>query len=389
MDTTKKSEVKYTYTIIGTSLAGLGAAISLSSQKKNFCMITGRDKRQITYPNGQLITVNEHGGASNYWHGVIPHGVRVDATYEELFKKFYKKESLRKEKLLFIPKKPIRSREHLTSKTIIVNNVEKIESIKNSVNIKIVFENGSEIVTEKLIIAAGLRNTHKILLNSNLIEMTNATADDHVCGYVGLIEKKELFKKTGIAMEIKKTKDGYLTPALFDEENEILFTFRPAKFEMTKDNNQLRGGPIYGKSSKFKILSTLLYKFKIGRILEAIALKTGILFKAKKYSIHFQAAESKVHTYNISQSKWLIKKDLTKLMSKVKGSAEKHNLSISEKFDNQVVYYGNHLYNLSCERKKSELWRHIDIVDASTTKNIGGTHHSFLQLVKSYEQCFK
>lgn len=382
MDTVKKSESLYDYVIVGASLSGLGASLALDEQGKHYCFISQDNDKKTLYPNNQLITTEELGGASNYWHGVIPLGIDNSHEFKKIFLKFYDEKSYKEHLQLFIPKSPIRTKKHLDNGKVVLGTAKLISENKKK-NIILHLSDGREVHTKKIILAGGVRATYTLLKDSKLINKDDVTIDDHVCGYAGMINKKKLERVFKISLKPVHTKRGYSIGCFHDEKNQILYTFRPAMFEMKQERNQLRGGPIYGSTGKIKTIINILKEAKIGRLLEALALKTGLWFYPKYFSVHFQAAHSKLHY--IKKDEWKVKIDYDHLLQRIAVSAESKGLTLSSKFSEQKLYFGNHLFNLSKTNIDKHVWDKIIIVDASETEDAGATHHSFRQLVKAYK----
>ncbi len=384
MDIVKESiDSVYDYVVIGSGLAALGASIALDEYSKTYCIV-GRDfKYENLYPNGQLITSHLFGGASNFWHGVIPMAQFKDEKSKKLLQKFYKFTPLKGfENKLFIPRNPIKSKLYFNHEKTVVGDVCTVSKHKNGVA-EIRLKDGKVLFCKRIIVACGVRSTFELLASSKLIKKENATIDDHVCGYVGLVSVKSLQSLLGVGIDISINKFGYLINSYLDEEVDVLYTFRPAHFEMKNETNQLRGGPVYGKGGKIKVIWNVIKSLKLGRLIEAFSLKSGIWFKPKIVSIHFQVVGRKIHKK--VGNDWSVCNKHDDLLQRVGSSVKETGFPIADGFYEQPVYFGNHLFNLDVINIESDLWGVIDVVDASTEVNIGGYHHSFRQLIRAYE----
>lgn len=376
----------YEYVIVGSGLAALGAAMALEEKGVNYCIV-GRDFNSVdVYPNQQLITSSLFGGASNYWHGVIPLRQLKSDLSRSLFERFYDVElSGCIENKIFIPRRPIRSKEYFCSDRVIVEDVCSISEQDGQV--KILLSSDQELFARKVVIACGVRATGDLLLSSSLIQEQGISIDDHVCGYVGLMSLKDVERICRKKISTSINREGYEIESILDESAGILYTFRPAHFEMLNKEAQLRGGPVYGKGGKLKAIFEVVRSFKLGRLMEAVSLKTGIWFRPKYVSVHFQAQSEKVHIKD--SNAWKISQENYSVLERVKCSSEKIGFSITDGYSEQSTYFGNHLFNLSYNRVNSNIWDNISIVDASSTQNIGGYHHSFSQLVIAYKKLIK
>lgn len=384
MDIVKESiDSVYDYIIIGSGLAALGASTALDKSEKTYCVV-GRDfKYENLYPNGQLITSHLFGGASNYWHGVIPMRQFKNEKSMALFQKFYNL-TLQKDlhSKLFVPRKPIKTKLYFSSEKTIFGDVCSVSKHENGLA-EVWLKDGSVLFCKRIIVACGVRSTFELLASSNLISKEKATIDDHVCGYVGLISVKSLKSLLGFGVDVSVNNFGYFINSFLDEERDVLYTFRPAHFEMKNETNQLRGGPVYGKGGKVQVIWDVIKSLKLGRLIEAFSLKSGVWFKPKMVSVHFQAVGRKIHK-NVSND-WSVCNKHDELLQRVASSVKGNGLPLTEGFYEQPVYYGNHLFNLDVTKIDSDLWGVIEVVDASTEGNIGGYHHSFRQLIRAYE----
>jgi|APSaa5957512535_1039671.scaffolds.fasta_scaffold32666_2 hypothetical protein len=385
MDTVKglnKMHIKTDYVVIGSGLSALGAVMKLEKEGKKFLVIGSETRVFDRYPNQQLISSMEFGGASNYWHGVIPL-MENSLEFLEIFKRFYSFTPIQSDKVnLFIPRRPISSKQFLPRDNVITQEVLRI-SESDIDEYMLELSDGSCVVSKKVIIACGVRYSHKLLLASGLIKKGPAYINDHISGYIGNIKKEKIIELLGQENLVVRNSKGYIVKAILDEENDILFTFRPALFEMKKERNQLRGGPIYGSKNKISIVYNLLVNFRIGRLIEAVALKYGFWPNSENYSIHFQVPCSKVHSY--VNGAWNVDSNFNELGKKVAQVAKQRGFNLSRAFEKQLFYYGNHLFNLQVDKTPSHLWNNLVIVDASNVEKIGGTHHSFRQIIYAYK----
>jgi hypothetical protein len=367
--------------IVGSGLSALGASFACEKKTLDYCVVGRNNSNVYEYPNGQLITTDLKGGASNYWHGVIPMGVDTSDLFRELFCKFYSTSSYSGIKALFVPRKPIRADKFFSNKKYFEGDVEKISEHDGFLTLHL--KSAKTIKCNKAVLAGGVRGTHSILYKSKLITEFS-TIDDHICGYVGSVCKEEVKSLLGVNKLISRSVDGYRSLCLEDRKAGVLYTFRPAYFEMKGDVNQVRGGPVYANSSKLSMIWHIIKERKIGRLLEGVALKTGFFFDAQHYSVHFQAVENSVHAFK--QSSWSIKDDFDGLLDRIVSSTNALGLTRSPLFYGQKLYFGNHLFNLDFCQSTNKVWDRLLLVDASSTQNIGGTHHSFRQLVEAYRK---
>ena len=372
----------YDFVVIGSGLAALGAIEALDEAGLSYVVVAKDYDVEYRYPNTQVITSDLLGGAANYWHGVIPLGVDKSAEFKYHFIKYYPKSAYTEKLSLFVPRVPINSRKYINPNKVVIDCVEKLATAEEGVG-AVLTESGAVIHAKHIVLAGGVRATAKLLKNSELTASDSLSIDDHVCGYVGMLSAKQAKRVLGYGVKAEINSGGYRIPCLLDSVDDILFTFRPAYLEMNNEVNQLRGGPMYANSNKLRIVYEILKQGKVGRLLEGVALKFGILFSARNYSVHFQAVERAVH--RLVDGEWVVSEEFNGLRNRVAASADRLGIDISKYYESQSLYYGNHLFNLSLSRENSVIWNCLSVVDASGVHNIGGTHHSFRQMVTAYK----
>lgn len=365
--------------VIGGGLSALGAILGLSDLGvQNFCLIEDeRDKLDHYFPF-QILRYLGLGGTSRYWHGVIP--TRPDQPdRQKLFKRFFDHgPDVWKSDNLFIPRSPIRSGQKL--KNILSNNnrlsgvVKQISLLNNM--FEVTLESGERLLARKVWCAAGVIGTLGILHRSGWCP-DSVLVGDHICGFSSLISAKKATALVRRSVSACHGAHGYSVPCRYSLDNKTLFTLRPARFEMLDPIRQKRGGPKFA-IGRLEMIWDLIKSRSLGRLSEAVALKTGVGFLAPMYAVHFQHEYLATHRCNVANETLhsiYDPKDVTSQVNRV--STELELSSVPE----QNFYYGTHLFGA---QGVPDLPQGLHVVDATLIHSIGGGHHSFSQLVRAY-----
>lgn len=367
--------------VIGTGLSSIGYKLAKSRKSDDDNTLYISDPRSCLqkYKNNQILRFVGKWGTSEYWHGVIP---LLNTDTMVFLNKFYKYHCYQMFNLrMFVPLRPLRS------KSFFKENDRRIDGIVNSINfegdlIKLKFISNSckqEIVCKKLFIAAGVLGTLKIMKNSNLISNDCVKIGDHVCGFIGYISKDNLERVLKEEFKIVRSLSGYSVPYICGDDKKTMFTFRPARYEMLRSENQLRGGPKYSKGKLYLILD-MMRKLALGRLFELISLRFGFFFKAKTYSIHFQHEVLNAHCVDLKNESITSIYSNDQVASEVFASARKI-FNFTEVL-NCNFYHGTHLFGADCESIEI---KNLYFLDSTFVDRIYGEHHSFAQIKKSYE----
>ena len=365
--------------VIGGGLSALGAILGFSDRGvQNFCLIEDeRDKLEHYFPF-QILRYLGLGGTSRFWHGVIP--TRLDQPdRQKLFERFFDHDpSVWKSDNLFIPKSPIRSAQKLKS---VLSNNKRVSGVVKQISLlndifEVTLESGERLLARKVWCAAGVIGTLGILHRSGWCP-GSVLVGDHICGFSSLISARRASALVKRSVCVSHGLHGYSVPCRYSLDNKTLFTLRPARLEMRDPIRQQRGGPKFA-IGRAQMIWDLIKSRSLGRLSEAVALKTGVGFLAPMYAVHFQHEYLACHRCNVVDEKLHSIYDPKDVTSRVNVVSTELELGFVPE---QTFYYGTHLFGA---QGVPDLPQGLHVVDSTLMPSIGGGHHSFSQLVRAY-----
>lgn len=371
----------FDHCVIGSGIAALGAVSALADRGiTNFCVITDDRSDLQQYDPPQILRFLGQGGTSNYWHGVIP-SVPETPLRRDLFTRFFDHDpNLWLRENIFVPKTPLHSWTHLhgqlTAEQHIKDQADSL--IPGATATTVTLKGGRHIKAGQVWCGAGVLGSLGILHRSSL-SPAKVTVGDHICGFVGMLNAQQAAQILKTPVTSTRGHDGYSVPCWFSADQKTLFTLRPARLEMRRPDRQNRGGPKFAMS-KGQVIWGLLKSGSLGRLSEAVALKTGQGFQADHYAVHFQHECRETHICDVETETLrpiYQKEAILEQVSKATAPTE-HFPTVPD----QDLYYGTHLFGA---KGLPELPAGIDVIDSTCQISIGGGHHSFSQLVQAYD----
>ncbi|MEM8858758.1 MAG: hypothetical protein AAGD96_10585 [Chloroflexota bacterium] len=364
--------------IVGSGLAALGAAWAASDLGLSPTVFSD-DRNEIEFYNpSQILRVLGLGGTTKHWHGVVPFKPHEDELIHILERSYGPLDLDLQADRLFVPKLPLRSRNFFSKieGLRILNTC--VEDIMKEDDGAVLSLSDGELFRPKLIVlAAGVLGTLDLLQKANLAP-NQILIGDHICGFVGMIKRDRLERILQTKLQAKKTNSGYHVPCKTSLDGRILFTFRPAKWEMKSPQKQIRGGPKFAASRK-KVMFDLVRSASFGRLAEAVALKTGFGFSADTYAIHFQAECKNCHKYTHGDRLEPIFEAKEIAAHVCEQAAKIFGISA---LPDQEFYFGTHLFG--AQALDTDKLRNTIIVDSTDQESIGGAHHSMRQMARAY-----
>jgi len=272
------------YTIVGSGMAALGAlkGIEEKNEMKNTRLVHSKTSNIKYFESGssrKSIESLSNGGNSNLWHSVISrfsYQENITEASSKFFNALYPNSAKSNGLAVysFIPYFPIRPLKEIQKK-----KKELKELVDDTILFveKDIFDNvhlhgsKSSYTTENLFLCTGSISSLKLLSDSNIIKTNTSTLSEHLVGYFGQ------FKGTLNETQIVLTREGHFKR--FHEiklnNRSLYITLRPANFDFKdlEKANEFRS--FFGRNSK-SIITSLLTKFNLGLILEAIYNKFGL-----------------------------------------------------------------------------------------------------------------
>lgn len=380
--------------IIGSGLAGLGAARAVAEAGAKALLITDHEDEVEFYTPRQILRALGLGGTSRYWHGVIPTEGADQALQSQVAAFYRAPETIWAGDNLFVPRVPVRTADHFAALPGVAVRPAHVTALAPGPDgFVLTLQDGTDLSAplsaSRVVLAAGVLGTLDLLAGAGLAP-AETWIGDHICGFVGMIDRAALEAVLSRPMVADRGPDGYAVPALTSADGRVLFTFRPARLEMRDPVRQNRGGPKFA-ASKGRILRDLILSGSFGRLAEAVALKTGRGFVTDKYAIHFQAECPQCHRWRAGGHRDGPKDapkdaalqhafDRDAVTAHVAGQAQAA-FGI-ETLPVQDYYYGTHLFG--AQGLTAPLPDGLVVADATTRPAIGGGHHSFDQMTRAH-----
>jgi len=365
-----------------------------ANPKLNLAVIADNRNKSLLYDNNvQLNRFYGFGGTTRHWHGVIPlRDVDLSDRFLALLEHFYELDGrrfLENPTTLFIPKEPVRSAYHVkiacrnTTTKVIADTVEEIRKEDNGY--QLTTTSGEVYHCKTVVVAVGAADAPALLAKCGHESVLTNVVGDHVCGFAGFLSKEQVSARFGFKskkVRAERVKQGYFIPAFSTKTNRSLLTIRPARFGMRRVEKQLRGGPVYA-NTKWRIIQKIIAQAGIGRFLEVAAMRSGLFWDAKLYSIHFQ---TEFPDFWGLDSQGLLIRPVETTDEELIKEVDTDQFGVTGlRVPPQKLYYGTHMFNTVAEQGAERLKRdNLVVVGPAVEKNIGVGHHSFRSMVLAF-----
>jgi hypothetical protein len=381
--------------VIGSGLAALGAVIGLEHSRSVLVLAGPDEGRHVHYDERATVPCAYlgQGGLGNDWHGVIPTGWQRnfnDASADEfstLFARFYPRTPVR-ERLgqpgLFVPWRAIRPRPELARLLvergpqrlrIVPALAERFTRVSGGVEVE---AGGQRWRARRLWLAAGALHTPELVDRSIGQRVSRETASDHITCYVGM--------STGAARPaVQRHRDGLMFPARYGERAQALYTLRPAHFEFARLDHAIEARAVFGMPTG-NAVAKIVRRASPGLLAEAFYNRFGLFASARAYSVMAQTplVDGYRRTGDAARPLAALEPAFARAVEAVRSDLPFDGVQLSRRPDIRIP--GIHLHHtLDREALQAHDLDHADspvqVVDASTLRDIGPDHHSFKMMI--------
>jgi hypothetical protein len=316
-------------------------------------------------------------------------GVATDAEFADLFARFYPHAKLVehfRRPQLFVPWRPIRPARELirlekaATSTLTIRRQTAQWFRGGDAGVSVATRDGSEYRGRRLWIAAGSVHTPGLLEQSLGGKFSRGYISDHALCYVGQLTGHR-------APAITRTREGVFFEAHYEPLQSALYTLRPARFAFRDLDYGIEQRVVFGMPTGSAV-AKIVRRLSPGLLAEALYNRAGVFPKADVYSVYAQTAVRDAYVLRSGSMPLEARAEL--IRSATTASRERApfaGIRLSQRHDLYIP--GIHLHN---SVEPDGLAAHgidqpgspIQIVDASTLRNIGPDHHSFKLMLLAY-----
>jgi hypothetical protein len=298
--------VEFDELVIGSGLVALGAVLGIDPRRR-VLVIGGPQPGRILYygtaaraPCGYLGS----GGLGNFWHGVIPTGLRdnfaasAPEEFARLFGYFYPRTRVAPRlgmPWLFVPWRPIRPERHWRQL-----RAERSGNLQMLAGLVRGFEagDGGVIVrtqtdayrARRLWVCAGAMHTPRLLDQSLGMNISKRTVSDHVICYLGQVRQDRAMR----AGRSERTSEGVWFEAEYNRDGTALLTRKPAHFGFRKLDHGIEQRGVFGLPTG-GALAKIARAGSPGLIAEALYNRGAFLPRSTVHSIYGQIVVPDAH----------------------------------------------------------------------------------------------
>lgn len=384
--------------VIGSGLAALGTVLGLPAQRR-VLVLAGEVPGRFSHYDARGAVPCAYsglGGLGEYWHGVIPVGLRHDigqgdaATFTTLFKHFYPQVPIERwvgQSALFVPWKPIRPAAQLAALAQARgSNLQMrpalVSLIRPQTHGVDVISSVGEFRAQRVWVAAGAMHTPGLLAASFGPAVRRSHVADHVLCYVGHVD--------GVpAPAPSRTAEGVFFPAMYDAQDTALYTLRPARFSFRQLDHGIEQRAAFGLPTG-NAIAKIMRSMSPGLLAEAFYNRFGLFAQARRYSIYAQTAVDRA--YALGDGLTPLTADMP-LIQQVAQQARLHQpfkgAALSQRPDLYIP--GIHLHH-SLDMAAlhaagiNRAGDAVQVIDASALQDIHSEHHSFKMLCAAYRR---
>ncbi|HEY7639565.1 MAG TPA: hypothetical protein VH814_07560 [Steroidobacteraceae bacterium] len=292
--------------VIGSGLVALGAVLGIERERSVLVIGGPQPGRTLYYgtaaraPCGYLGS----GGLGNFWHGVIPTGLRDNfagsppAEFARLFGYFYRRANIAAKlgaPWLFVPWRPIRPDRHWRRL-----RAERGAALQIVAGLVVSFEAGSAGVVvrtqtdvyrgRRLWVCAGAMHTPPLLDRSLGTRISKPTVSDHVICYLGQTRHAHAARPG----RSERAPDGVWFEAEYNRAGTALLTRKPAHFGFRTLDYGIEQRGVFGLPTG-GVLAKLARAGSPGLIAEALYNRAALLPRSSVHSIYAQIVVADAH----------------------------------------------------------------------------------------------
>lgn len=386
--------------VIGSGLAALGTVLGLPVSRRILVIGGPRAGSTYHYGHGRVVPCAHlgYGGLGNYWHGVIPTGLRnkfgswSEADFENLFHYFYPGEDIAKQlgkASLFIPWKPIRpAREwsklvsdRPSGLTLVHDCADRFDVEKDGVTVHTATRRHR---AHRLWVCAGALHTPRLLDRSLGCKVSRATVSDHVLCYLG--QMSCVGADHPLFPSVERTKRGLWLRAQYNDLGNALYTMKPARFSFARLDHGIELRSAFGLPTS-GTLKKIARSASLGLMAEALYNKFGLFPRAKIQSIYAQAAVPDAVMVTPEGEVKPQPHVVETALKEIRAHALWHGMVPSGKPD--IFMPMIHLHHSVEPAALARLGMNtsdsaVQVVDGSIYQDIGPDHHSFKIMVGAF-----
>jgi hypothetical protein len=389
--------------LIGSGLSALGVALGLPATRKVLVLSGPAEGSSRYYDATQTVPCAHlgHGGLGNYWHGVIPTGMRENFAactpedFAEVFEYFYPGASVAPRigrAFLFVPWRPIRPRA-VWPRLI----AERAGRVSLSTESAIAFSRdgtGVEVETSsarhrgaRLWLCAGTLETPALLDRSLDAAVSRQTVSDHVLCYVGQVDRARHADVLPPAVE--RTRQGLWFEGRYNDAGTGLFTLRPARFGFSTLDFGIERRAVFGLPTG-NAVKKIVRSASPGLVAEALYNRAGLFPGARFQSVYAQLAVRDAYWRRSGDTPLEMRLDVIRnAAAAVRAAPAWPEVTPSRRPD--IFIPGIHLHHSVDAAALLALdvntpTANVCVADASVYEHIGPDHHTFKVIVAAYRR---
>ena len=385
--------------VIGSGLTALGAVLGLLAEpRREITVVCGpREKRLLHYDarSQAPCAFLGPGGLGNFWHGVIPTGLRVrpgnisDADFCALFRRFYPHadiDALVGQPAYFVPWRPIRpwaelqrlAASHPPPRLRLLHETAlRLRRDDNGVEVE---TEGAKLRGRHCWIAAGALHTPALLAASFGEALARGFASDHVLCYLGQLQGQP-------RPDVRSTRSGLVFPLIADAQDRAIYTLRPARFDFRRLDAGLERRQVFNLPTG-RLLVKLMGRLSPGLMAEALFNRLGVFGGSRVHSAYAQVPVKDAYAVQPGASPLRAQAARIRAASDAARAAQPfEGLRISRR--PELYLPGVHLHHTldtaaMAAEGLSEASSPVQVLDASAVADVGAEHHSFKMIVNAH-----
>jgi hypothetical protein len=389
--------------LIGSGLTALGVALGLPANRKVLVLGGPAAGNSRYYDATRTVPCAYlgYGGLGNYWHGVIPTGMRENFAactpeeFAEVFEYFYPGASVAPRigrAFLFVPWRPIRPR--AVWPRLIAERAGRVELSPESA---IAFSRdaaGVEVETgsarhrgARLWLCAGTLETPALLDRSLNAAVARAAVSDHVLCYVGQVDRAR--HPHVLRPAVERTRHGLWFEGRYNDSGTGLFTLRPARFAFSTLDSGIERRAVFGLPTGSAV-KKIVRSASAGLIAEALYNRAGLFPGARFQSVYAQLAVRDAYWRRSGDTPLEMRLDVIRnAMASVRAAPPWPEVTPSQR--PELFIPGIHLHHSVDAAALLALdvntpTANVCVADASVCEDIGPDHHTFKLIVAAYRR---
>jgi hypothetical protein len=384
--------------VIGSGLAALGAALGTDAKRKVLVIGNPKEGRFFYYDDKRTVpcAFSGAGGLGNDWHGVIPTGwrnnfgdARADA-FTQLLKYFYPGVELG-ERLqapwLFVPWRAIRPGKEferlakIRGERLVIRNESALKIASVGAQAQVTTATGT-FRASRVWVATGALQTPILLEKSFGLRLARGLVSDHAFCYIGQVEGA---KKPAL----KHGREGVFFPARYNDSASALYTLRPARFAFRRLDFGIEQRAVFGLPTG-NAVAKIARRASPGLLTEAFYNRFGLFPGAPMHSVYAQVVAQDAYSYGSGERLVQARPEAIRAATDAARASQPFQDLVASRLPDAHIP-GIHLHH-SIERAKliemgiDQDDATVQVVDASTLKDIGPDHHSFKMMLRAFDR---